>query len=121
MVTLAVDVIPENDFPIVDTALGLFVSETGSVQITSALLSVTDMDIADDPSTIEFTVDSLPTVMNGETDLDKLAGFYVENELTGVISRVMIGGTFTQKDINCLLHTSPSPRDATLSRMPSSA
>ena len=58
------------------------------------------MDIADDPSTIEFTVDSLPTVMNGETDLDKLAGFYVENELTGVISRVMIGGTFTQKDIN---------------------
>ena len=26
-----------------------------------------------------------------------------------------------QQDINCLLYTSPSPRDATLSRMPSSA
>ena len=25
------------------------------------------------------------------------------------------------EDINCLLYTSPSPRDATLSRMPSSA
>ena len=25
------------------------------------------------------------------------------------------------KDYNCLLYTSPSPRDATLSRMPSSA
>ena len=28
---------------------------------------------------------------------------------------------FTLKNINCLLYTSPSPRDATLSRMPSSA
>ena len=29
--------------------------------------------------------------------------------------------TFFPEDINCLLYTSPSPRDATLSRMPSSA
>ena len=28
---------------------------------------------------------------------------------------------FKVKDISCLLYTSPSPRDATLSRMPSSA
>ena len=28
---------------------------------------------------------------------------------------------FRQTDNNCLLYTSPSPRDATLSRMPSSA
>ena len=27
----------------------------------------------------------------------------------------------TEKDINCLLYTSPSPRDRTRSRMPSSA
>ena len=30
-------------------------------------------------------------------------------------------GTFTGRFIACLLYTSPSPRDATLSRMPSSA
>ena len=29
--------------------------------------------------------------------------------------------TVSEKDTNCLLYTSPSPRDATLSRMPSSA
>ena len=29
--------------------------------------------------------------------------------------------TFTAKGLFCLLYTSPSPRDATLSRMPSSA
>ena len=42
---------------------------------------------------------------------------------------VMNGGTLSEKDKNifyvegysCLLYTSPSPRDATLSRMPSSA
>ena len=31
---------------------------------------------------------------------------------------ISLGG---KEDINCLLYTSPSPRDATLSRMPSSA
>ena len=30
-------------------------------------------------------------------------------------------GITSYKDIGCLLYTSPSPRDATLSRMPSSA
>ena len=31
------------------------------------------------------------------------------------------GQIFALKDTHCLLYTSPSPRDATLSRMPSSA
>ena len=31
------------------------------------------------------------------------------------------GRTLAEHNINCLLYTSPSPRDATLSRMPSSA
>ena len=31
------------------------------------------------------------------------------------------GGGFNDDDDDCLLYTSPSPRDATLSRMPSSA
>jgi len=42
----------------------------------------------------------------------------------GHCSVIILAGTFTeivQKYLNCLLYTSPSPRDATLSRMPSSA
>ena len=34
---------------------------------------------------------------------------------------VDLDGAAEGKNVNCLLYTSPSPRDATLSRMPSSA
>ena len=37
----------------------------------------------------------------------------------GMDSKDIFGGT--HRDLGCLLYTSPSPRDATLSRMPSSA
>ena len=43
--------------------------------------------------------------------------FYMLEAKTGQIVVVYISGSFTL----CLLYTSPSPRDATLSRMPSSA
>ena len=43
--------------------------------------------------------------------------FFPKNEK---IAQYTIGGDFTMF-YNCLLYTSPSPRDATLSRMPSSA
>ena len=36
-------------------------------------------------------------------------------------SKVLVTASTNEKDNNCLLYTSPSPRDATLSRMPSSA
>ena len=36
-------------------------------------------------------------------------------------SRLNLGDLYEKLDIGCLLYTSPSPRDATLSRMPSSA
>ena len=39
----------------------------------------------------------------------------------GVSARVTFNDTGTSKGGDCLLYTSPSPRDATLSRMPSSA
>ena len=37
------------------------------------------------------------------------------------IFQLFVQNTYTVMDNNCLLYTSPSPRDATLSRMPSSA
>ena len=43
---------------------------------------------------------------------------WVDNEAS-VLSRVV--GLFSGRGYNCLLYTSPSPRDRTRSRMPSSA
>ena len=51
-------------------------------------------------------------------DMDLLALFYPESENFRpyqIVTHFFMHGSF------CLLYTSPSPRDATLSRMPSSA
>ena len=59
-------------------------------------------------------------VKKGERIPRKPQGEYAEAEsLKHAISRDGFLGT--AMDDNCLLYTSPSPRDATLSRMPSSA
>ena len=39
----------------------------------------------------------------------------------GLASSYLAGANFLTAAVSCLLYTSPSPRDATLSRMPSSA
>ena len=46
-----------------------------------------------------------------------------EMEVNGLVSVAMEDGSLkvASNDKDCLLYTSPSPRDATLSRMPSSA
>ena len=44
--------------------------------------------------------------------------FHVYKAFKHQVNEVIISGP---QDYNCLLYTSPSPRDATLSRMPSSA
>ena len=55
--------------------------------------------------------------------LDELSGLIHEIDNIGMIDRIVARafGRFHDLRINCLLYTSPSPRDATLSRMPSSA
>ena len=60
--------------------------------------------------------------MRGEWSTDNLFGFFSlcllnEKQMTPVLR----GGRLFRSLNNCLLYTSPSPRDATLSRMPSSA
>ena len=54
----------------------------------------------------------------GETKASKIISneneVFIENKLTESLK-------FKHQSNNCLLYTSPSPRDATLSRMPSSA
>ena len=43
------------------------------------------------------------------------------NEIKAWREKVQVGNAYINRPITCLLYTSPSPRDATLSRMPSSA
>ena len=59
----------------------------------------------------------------GEADY----GLYIDGKVAGVIEAKKTGSTLTgvetqtDKYANCLLYTSPSPRDKRQSRMPSSA
>ena len=55
-------------------------------------------------------------IMVGTNDLDRSIKFY--DELFKILDLERIE---TDNVCACLLYTSPSPRDATLSRMPSSA
>ena len=60
----------------------------------------------------------------GRQNLEETA-FITNMEAAAVIPRQLrlrnLGGIIVIDFIDCLLYTSPSPRDATLSRMPSSA
>ena len=48
-------------------------------------------------------------------------GFRSLNSLGNSGATVTVGANVSAETLSCLLYTSPSPRDATLSRMPSSA
>ena len=56
-------------------------------------------------------LDTLLYTLSGKSDLER--GWGLANETWSFMKAM--------KEIGCLLYTSPSPRDATLSRMPSSA
>ena len=52
--------------------------------------------------------------------IEAVVGYEGETE-SGIGYYISGGPTVTHTETTCLLYTSPSPRDATLSRMPSSA
>ena len=69
-------------------------------------------------------IESMATVVKVEKNkgnLDISLKSEITNELKIDQSLCHNGVCLTVVDIDCLLYTSPSPRDATLSRMPSSA
>ena len=57
----------------------------------------------------------MPTVAVGQSVEERI------DALTRELEALRLGGDVIEADSSCLLYTSPSPRDATLSRMPSSA
>ena len=83
-----------------------------------------EMDVAN--------INSLEFSLAGESeDLEKLScqnGYSISSENLDKLTsefvdklRTQVADDTASKNIDCLLYTSPSPRDATLSRMPSSA
>ena len=59
------------------------------------------------------------TVLKAQALSGKVTDSETGDPLAG--AQVFVKGTFVGTTTDCLLYTSPSPRDATLSRMPSSA
>ena len=82
-------------------------------------------------STTTLTSGKIYEITNLPTDATELAAYQTALLADGattlqLASEIMVGSTFTVTsptdiDISCLLYTSPSPRDRSLSRMPSSA
>ena len=71
----------------------------------------------------EIDLENLIPRLNAITELNKEARIYVRGDRVVAYGRIMEIMSLVNSAgyINCLLYTSPSPRDATLSRMPSSA
>ena len=97
----------------VDTKL-LF--KGADVQFTNNALSVNDTPIYARKSTIMFE-NSMVTFSQNQ---GLLCGGIVIMETSQILFKDNVTVNFTNNK-GCLLYTSPSPRDATLSRMPSSA
>ena len=99
LITIAVSITEVNDPLEVVNSQTWSLSENDALPISSSLLLVEDNDLADDPSEIVFTLDSLPPSPTGESDPSRLAGLYREDAISGTFTRLSIGDTFTQQDI----------------------
>ena len=69
---------------------------------------------------LELNADKAPITVANFVEYVK-AGHYENTVFHRVIGNFMIQGGGFEPGMNCLLYTSPSPRDGLLSRMPSSA
>ena len=80
---------------------------------TSRTLSIADLNASQHEG--NYTV-----VVNNS--LGSVTSSVIQLDVNGSLTEGLVGWwKFDEVDGNCLLYTSPSPRDATLSRMPSSA
>ena len=86
-----------------------------SVPKSPALRHTIEADVLDYPSALRHSDAQVFVHLAGVTGRGKSRGLQ-----DAEVHRVNIGGTAAALEA-CLLYTSPSPRDATLSRMPSSA
>ena len=68
-----------------------------------------------------LTVDYFNIDLDGRITLTNNQNFQAVLQAFAADNMINVAGLSTSQIINCLLYTSPSPRDATLSRMPSSA
>ena len=95
-----------------DTGNTLQVSPTSTAMYN---VTVTDVHGCTAEATVTVTVNDLP-IISVTQDLTICEGETADLSVTG-------GGNYlwSTQETTCLLYTSPSPRDATLSRMPSSA
>ena len=91
-----------------------------------------DQDAKNDQAPSSLTIGQAQTIVDDWikdigvryfSELTNLAQLVEEvGELSRIMSRTYGEQSFKESDLeSCLLYTSPSPRDATLSRMPSSA
>ena len=71
--------------------------------------------------TIGASTGAVVTIPNGVTAQVYTDGTNFYSAQTGSAGNFTVNGTLTASGISCLLYTSPSPRDRTRSRMPSSA
>ena len=80
-----------------------------------------EYNLKKDP-TCTYSKDQLAKIVSGTANLDKFR-YYEGKKYFKVVRETFdeFQGRNKWRDTTCLLYTSPSPRDATLSRMPSSA
>ena len=71
--------------------------------------------------TIEDGLRRFFKIKNKSFSIEEMANMYRQWDIIGVVFSVDTKTNMGDLPDTCLLYTSPSPRDATLSRMPSSA